>query len=165
MGRTSIPEQVADLLTEMTYIPSPEQRRIKANFWSAHSDSPLAADSDITASYAIQLVGDARIQKWWSLPGFQAWFRNADEYRQRLEYLAQLALDAAEDILLDRDASPAARVHMAKLVIEAAGKMPSRTAGPAEPARDARAAARIGSLTKQQLLDYTRKLLASHGGD
>jgi ABC-type branched-subunit amino acid transport system ATPase component len=68
------------------------------------------------------------ISRWWSLPGFKEWFRNADEFRQRLEYLANLSLDALEYVLVDPKAQSSAKVNAAKLLMEVARKMPSKVA-------------------------------------
>jgi hypothetical protein len=112
-----------DLLDQVVFLPSPEQRRIKAAFWALYADM---GTQPITLSLAQTLTGESRLKAWWGLPGFREWFLNKDEFRQRVEYLAHLALDTAEEILSDPKANPSARVNMAKLMVEVAGRMPNK---------------------------------------
>jgi len=74
-----------------------------------------------------QYAPGAPIQKWWPVQGFREWFLNVDEQRQKLEYLFDLALDAARDIITNDDPkTQSARVQMIKSVAELANKLPQR---------------------------------------
>jgi hypothetical protein len=120
-----------------TFVPTDEMRRLKAAFWSKYSDRPdLRLSLPTTPEGKIDSKGLPDVHraipgledipsKWWENSKFVAWFDNREEFKQRLDYLAQLALDSAEEILRNQDAPPQARVAMAKLVLEATGKAKS----------------------------------------
>jgi hypothetical protein len=120
-----------------TFVPTDEMRRLKSAFWSKYTDRPdLQVSPPTTPEGEVDsraIVGLQRAipgletipTKWWDNSKFVTWFNNRDEFKQRLDYLAQLALDSAEEILRNQDAPPQARVAMAKLVLEATGKAKS----------------------------------------
>lgn len=68
-----------------------------------------------------------------------------------MEYLADIALDALEQVLTDPDANPSAKVNSAKLVLEAASKMPK--------AKDDAPASRLETMSRTELEDYVRRNL------
>lgn len=135
---------------EMTYLPTPEQRKAKSAFWARFNENPICEPQDISLSIALRFVADGRLSKWWPQDGFKEWFRNRDEFRQRLEYLANLGLDRLEAILADPKANPSAQVNAVKLLMEAARKMPSKTA--VEQYLDEK----IGQMDKKQLEEFIR---------
>lgn len=110
---------------EVLFTPSKTQRRAKACFWVAWQDNPSVDIELITAQEAVHLSNSPAVNSWWSSPGFKEWFLNRDEHRQRLEYLYDLALDAAEEILLSTDPkTQSARVNVIKAVAELGSKFP-----------------------------------------
>ena len=113
-------------IADITFLPNPEHRKVKAAFWASYADNPLADSGQITLALAQQITSENRLKRWWSIPGFSDWFSNKDEFRQRLEYLANLGLDTIEEILLDPEANANARMNAAKLMLEAASKMPNK---------------------------------------
>jgi len=121
-------EKALSAVIDDTFLPNPKQRQSKSTFWAMYAENPLFSPDSISMEEAYRVTKIPSIKRWWNLPGFKDWFLNKDEYRQRLEYLAHLALDTAEEILLDRDTQASARVNMAKLIIEAANKMPNKYA-------------------------------------
>lgn len=136
---------------DLTFAPTPDMRRAKAAFWSRVADAPLFDGGPITLAAAQQIGADKRLSKWWTLPGFAEWFQNKEEFRERLEYLADIALDSLEHVLTDPDANPSAKVASAKLVLEAASKMPKK---------DLEApASRLETMSRGELEDYVRKNL------
>lgn len=137
---------------DITFLPSPEQRKAKAAFWAAYTDNPVLDLETISSEEARRYAADTRVYKWWPIPGFRDWFLNKDEFRQRLEYLANIALDAAEEILLNPTAHPSARTNMAKLVIEAAGRMPNKFAKEPKFADEI-----ISRMTRRELEEYIRR--------
>lgn len=144
--------KIAELVEDMTYIPSPEQRKTKAAFYAVYSDNPLCERADISATYVQQVTGDSRVRRWWSDGQFRQWFINGDEFRQRVEYLAHLALDTLEKLLGDDNPKTAgARVNAAKLLVEVANKLPQRWKQ--EKWHDAE----IGKMDKKQLEDFLRR--------
>lgn len=116
------------VLDEIIFVPDTTQMQVKAAFWAKHADNPLAPTHDITLAAALDVTGDTRLSRWWGIPGFSAWFTNKDEFRQKAEYVANLALQTIEEILLDREAQPNARIKAAQIAIETANKMPTKYA-------------------------------------
>jgi hypothetical protein len=114
------------IIEDITFLPSPEQRKNKAAFWASYADNPMASSDNVTLALALQTTKEPRLRRWWPVPGFSEWYSNKDEFRQRLEYLANLGLDTIEDILLDPEANANARMNAAKLMLEAASKMPNK---------------------------------------
>lgn len=148
----TVNQEVIDLATtELTYLPSAEQRRAKSSFWSRFNDNPICDPSEISLAIALRFVADGRLSRWWSQDGFKEWFRNGEEFRHRVEYLAHLALDALENVLIDPKAQGSARVNAAKLLMEVARKMPAR--GAVEKYLDEK----IAEMDKKQLEEFISK--------
>jgi hypothetical protein len=116
------------LMHDIIFIPTPVQRRIKAAFWASWGDNPIVDHKNLSLANVMGVVGDSRMQKWWTQPGFKEWFSNQEEFKQRVEYLVHTALDTLEHILVDETANSSARVNAAKLLLEAADKMPRKYA-------------------------------------
>jgi len=112
---------------DLVFIPSPPQRQTKAKFMVSLEENPSVDPSEVSLAAAIQITGDSRLEKWWKRPGFADWFRGKEEFKERLEYLCQLGLDTAEDILLSDDPkSVNAKVSLIKVLLESGGKMPAK---------------------------------------
>lgn len=137
----------------VVFKPTPEQRRAKSTFWSYFSEDDAPIPEFISDAMASKFGADRRISQWWGSTDFVAWFTNKDEFRQRLEFLSQLALDAAEEILSSPTVPPQAKVNMAKLVIEAANKMPNKYAKDDQNFLDSR----IAKMDKKQLEEFISK--------
>lgn len=152
MSLKDINKILAAASSDLTFAPTPDMRRAKAAFWSRFADAPTSLSSDpVTLASAQQFGADKRLGKWWTLPGFQEWFQNREEFRERLEYLADIALDSLEQVLTDPDANPSAKVASAKLVLEAASKMPKKdTEAPTT---------KLETMSRGELEDYVRKNL------
>jgi hypothetical protein len=118
------------LVSDLTYVPSGEQRKTKEAFWVRFNEAPTCDAQDITMAEVLRLVGDSRVGRWWSQSGFKEWFRNQEEFRERASVLAHIALDTIQNILINEDSSPSARVQAAKLALEIARKMPQKQAEP-----------------------------------
>lgn len=151
MSLKDINKILAAASTDLTFAPTPDMRRAKAAFWHRVADAPLFDGGPVTLVAAQQFGTDKRLSKWWTLPGFAEWFQNKEEFRERLEYLADIALDSLEQVLTDPDSNPSAKVASAKLVLEAASKMPKKEA-------DA-PASRLETMSRGELEDYVRKNL------
>lgn len=151
MKLTDINKVLSAASADLTFAPTPDMRRAKAAFWARMADAPLLAGTPLTLAAAQQTSSDRRLAKWWSIPGFQDWFQNKEEFRERLEYLADIALDSLEQVLIDPDANAGAKVASAKLVLEAASKMPKKESD--SPTT------RLESLSRAELEDYVRKNL------
>ena len=151
MSLKDINKILAAASTDLTFAPTPDMRRAKAAFWHRVADAPLFDGGPVTLAVAQQFGADKRLSKWWTLPGFVEWFQNREEFRERLEYLADIALDSLEQVLTDPDSNPSAKVASAKLVLEAASKMPKKEADTP--------ASRLETMSRTELEDYVRKNL------
>lgn len=151
MSLKDINKILAAASTDLTFSPTPDMRRAKAAFWSRVADAPALDSGPVTLAAAQQIGADKRLAKWWTLPGFQEWFQNREEFRERLEYLADIALDSLEQVLSDPDANASAKVASAKLVLEAASKMPKKI--------EDSPATRLEALSRSELEDYVRRNL------
>lgn len=117
------------LATDLTYIPNAEQRKLKAAFWTRFRENPFCEARDIQKADIFQLTSDGRIDRWWTQPGFKEWFRNQEEFRERIEALAMSVLDRLTVIMESDDPKLSnAQVQAAKLLMEIAGKMPPKYA-------------------------------------
>lgn len=125
-GSNNTPTNIISVAAhELIFIPTPSQRQVKARLVVRLADNPMIELSAITLAEAQQLTGSSQLKDWWGKPGFREWFLDQNEYRQRLEYLFSLALDAAEEILLSTDIKvQGARVAMIKLLAELSNKTP-----------------------------------------
>ena len=152
MSLKDINKILAAASTDLTFAPTPDMRRAKAAFWHRFADAPTSLSSDPVTLASVQQFGtDKRLSKWWTLPGFAEWFQNKEEFRERLEYLADIALDSLEQVLTDPDSNPSAKVALAKLVLEAASKMPKKEVE--SPST------RLEAMSRTELEDYVRKNL------
>lgn len=129
---------------EVVFIPTPNQRAIKARFWKRVEH---VSPKEITKALAVQVSGPG-ITRWWDSPGFREWFSNREEAAERLEYLYMLALDTAEELLLNPDAQASAKVNLIKILAQLAGKEPQKEVKFADEA--------IGKMSREQLEQYIR---------
>ncbi len=126
--------------------PDPNQRRAKSNYWTHFAGSGTEVAPAPNLATALQFGADRRISAWWDLPGFQDWFLNRDEFRQRLEYLSAVGLDALESILTGRMSSDSDKLNAIKLIMA--------VSKPGQPDSEQMADAAIGKMTRQQLQEY-----------
>ncbi len=106
--------------------PTSGQKKAKARLLVALEDNPVASLEQLTCEQASRL-GKYDFRTYWSQPGFRNWLTNATEFRQRVEHLANKALDAAEEILDSDDPRMAgAKVSVIAKVTELAAKLPKQ---------------------------------------
>lgn len=117
---------LAGLAEQVIFTPTPRQAKVKAQFWSRFQPGPFASPSSLTLPAIQEVVNVPSMKEWWHLDGFQAWFLNREEAREKLEYLFMKALETAEDILDNPEAQASAKVNMIKVIGELANKFPSR---------------------------------------
>lgn len=136
------------------FSPTKSQRALKARFWTIISGSISGINPHkMTTMEIAKTVRDNRVMNWWPTPGFKDWFMNNTEHVERLEYLFDLALTAAEEVLLNPDPKASnAKVNMVKIISELAKKMPTKGS---EKFQDEQ----ISKMSKEQLESY----LAQHG--
>lgn len=110
----------------VVYKPTPGQRKAKARLLIALEDNPVVSLDNITMDQASRLA-KYDCSRYWSNPGFKEWLTGTNEFRERVEYLAYLSLDAAEEILLSDDPRMAgAKVSTIAKVTELASKLPNK---------------------------------------
>ena len=151
--RTPHEQRMMDAIEEIVFIPTQAMRRVKAAYLASTQDNPLFS-GEPTLAHVLQITNEPRMSQWWSVPGFRDWFRNGDEFRQRVEYLANKALDVVSEIMDQEDATPTARLNAAKLMIEAAGKLPRGGSG-GEKFIDER----IQEMNRKELEAFIRKAI------
>jgi hypothetical protein len=145
------------------FSPDAVHRRIRAQFWASYSNSDefiaggaSSTTSTISLATALRYGADRRISDWWSLPGFVDWFTNSEDFAQRVEFLAQLALDDLEEILIDPEARKGDKLAAAKMILEVGGKFPGRKAND-EGSKFSDE--KIAQMSKGELLDFISKSL------
>lgn len=145
------------LSNDLTYMPSHEQRKLKSAFWLRFNDNPVCEAGDISVSIIQRVASEDRLEKWWSQPGFKEWFRNQEEFRERVESMAHLALDTLMEVLVSDDPRlSSSKVAAAKLLLEVGRKLPSRNITPEKYIDQ-----KVGEMDKKQLDAYIAKQLAS----
>lgn len=108
------------------YEPTTGQKKAKARLLIQLEDNPVASLDKLTCEQASQLA-KYDFRKVWGQPGFKYWLTNQNEFRQRVEHLANRALDAAEEILDSDDPRLAgAKVSVISKVTELAAKLPKQ---------------------------------------
>ena len=142
---------LAELIEEASYTPTEQQAKAKAAFWAVAADNPALAET--TGTNIARITGVSKFPQWWSDPSFRAWFLNKEEFIQKAEYAAMVALDTLIMIMKDDTCGDAARVNASKAAIEVANKLPQRTQRERWHDED------VGNMTPQQLEAY----LASRG--
>lgn len=104
--------------------PTSDQRQVKERFWAPFMRGDIQVPQKVDLATALRYGSDRRISQWWDIPGFQDWFLNSEEFKDRVEFIAHLALDGIEEVLRDRTATASSRVAAAKLALEVANKLP-----------------------------------------
>ena len=122
LNGTELKEAGSDLI----YLPTTQERKLKAKFWSRAAENPLVSlnGSNISLASVKQMTGSgAQLDACWKKPGFQSWFLNADDGRAKMEYLFDLGLDALEELLMNPDPkTSSAKVNAVKLLAELSGR-------------------------------------------
>lgn len=138
------------LTVEGQFLPTNPQKRAKSAFWTHFS---TAGEGSLTPTpslaTALRFGQDNRIQAWWDQAGFQDWFWNRDEFRQRMEYLANLAVDELEEILLSKQVATSDKLNAIKMVMQVSQKTTPVRAEESLPDL-------IGKMNRVQLEEYIR---------
>lgn len=113
--------------TGILFTPNKAQRAVRARFWTLMSNNMTVNPLQMTNMEIMKTVRDNRVNTWMQIPGFRDWFFNSTEHIERLEYLFDLALTSAEEILLSDDPKTSnAKVQMIRTIAELARKIPSK---------------------------------------
>jgi hypothetical protein len=111
-GMPKLNQQAIRAAEEAIFTPSVEQKKIKHLFleqWDGLAEP--------TCEMVASITGSPKVRKWWSNEQFRGWLTNQESTLGRLNYLVELALDTAEEILIDPECAPAARVNMIKTLL------------------------------------------------
>lgn len=152
MSMSDNPQISAKQVDDLLFKPSDAQIRAKSAFWSRFYDNPICDPQSLTLTVASQFVGDSRIERWWSTPGFREWFSNTNEFRERLEMLAYKSLTRLEQIIDSPTTNPNAQVNAIKLLMEMGRKLP-RLQQDTEKYADEK----IAKMSKAELEEYIRR--------
>lgn len=116
-------KKLEEVLSDLVFIPTAGQRKVKAKYWLKSSGLKFT-DMGPDLPQIQRVVREKRLPDWWQIPGFKEWFRNEEEFRERVEYITNLALDAIEEVLRDTEAKGTTRIAAAKLALDVGDKMP-----------------------------------------
>ncbi len=133
------------------FSPTREQQQAKANYWSFFLTGDVSVTPKQDRSSALRYGRDRRISQWWDSPGFQHWFLNKDEFRQRAEFLANSSLMHLEHILLDEKSKGSEKVAAIKLIMEISGKLKKGDAGDEKFADS-----KIAQIGREELEEFIR---------
>lgn len=154
MRKSSAPGDIlSSVAAEVIFHPTEPQRKLKAHLLAKLADNPLYDLASLTLAQVQEITSNSSVQKWWSVPGFSDWLLDKDENRAKLEYLFAMALEAAEQVLMNTDPkAQGPRVAMIKVLAELAGKMPGKQAREAaEREKDIKS---VQSMDRTQLLEF-----------
>ena len=103
------------------FSPTQAMREVKARFIIRLKKNPQFFDRIRLQDVEI-VCQDARLRKWWQIPGFKEWFLDSEDFEVACELAAQEALLACRDIVRDSSQKGTARVAAAKLIMTIANK-------------------------------------------
>lgn len=135
------PQDILNRRIEQGFTPSDEQKKAKSAFWTYVQESGVSTPPDYSPQMAAKFVNPT----WIKQAGFTEWFWNQSEFSERLEYLAQLALDELETTLKSKLITASQKIPAIKLALEVASKLNQRQA-----ATDG-LPERIASMSRQEL--------------
>lgn len=134
--------------------PDDAQRRAKSNFWTYFAtEEGVTLPPTPDLALALRFGADSRITRWWILPGFQDWFLNREEFKQRMEYLSNLCLDQLETILTTTSSANSDKLNAIKLIMQVARKTPTSS----DPDTTKYADDKIGKMGRVELEEFIRR--------
>jgi hypothetical protein len=151
-GLAPVVDRAVDVVV---FQPDEPQRRAKSNFWAHFATTDTLPPDHVSLATALKFGGDRRISQWWDLPGFQDWFSNKDEFRQRVEFLADLALDELYGIIKDKEFNGSAKVAAIKMLMEMGKKLSSKSAD-----KDQYLDEKVSQMSKEELEKFIRSRTA-----
>lgn len=151
---TRIRNQLGKATDVVSFSPTEPQRRAKSNFWSFFASGEALPPTNVDLATAVKYAGDKRIAEWWSLEGFADWFANKDEFRQRVEFLADLALDELYHLIRDPDTQATAKVAAIRMIMDVGKKVAQKA-----PTEESAVSEKIASMDKKQLEEYIKSRL------
>jgi hypothetical protein len=121
-------KKLESAVDEISFSPGAEHKQVKAAYWAKMTDDPTALSREsVTLNRAIQVTGCTKLRRWWSQPGFQEWFSNGEEWKQKLLYIIDVGLDALLEVFADPNPkTAAAKVRAFEVACRLAGREPAR---------------------------------------
>lgn len=110
----------------------------------------MADSRNVSLAQALEVTQAPQLRKWWAEDGFQDWFLNREEAKERLQYLFQKGLDAAENILDNPEANANAKANILKLLAEMTGHLTKKPV-------DRFADEQVNKMSEEQLKAYLEK--------
>ena len=107
---------------QILFSPAPKHRALKAVFLVAIRHLP--PEPSYSLARIEQLCPGLDLGQYWSLPGFEEWFTNVNEFAEMAELAAFMALQTCMDVRANSEEKGQARVTAAKLAVEVADKLP-----------------------------------------
>lgn len=154
MDLTRLRNQLGKAADVVSFSPTEAQRRAKSNFWSFFASGEALPPTQVDLALATKYAGDKRITEWWSLEGFADWFSNKDEFRQRVEFLADLALDELYHLIRDPETQATAKVAAIRMIMDVGKKVAQKA-----PTEESAVGEKIASMDKKQLEEYIKSRL------
>jgi hypothetical protein len=151
MDINKLRQAVSRAVDVVAFQPSDAQRRAKSNFWSFFAAGNALPPADVDLAMASKYAGDRRIEEWWKLEGFASWFSNKDEFRQKVEFMADVVLDEFFSMIRNPGTQATAKVAAGKVILEAAKKLNQKA-----PSEDAQVSEKIAKMSKEELEAYIR---------
>jgi len=115
------PDVIINRLINDTFRPTEAQRKAKAAFLASLADpaNALLDSRSINLATALKLTNTPTVRSWWDQPGFQNWFLNKEETKQKIKYLTDKALESVSQILDDPDPrASTAKVSILKTLLQ-----------------------------------------------
>ena len=115
------PDVIINRLINDTFRPTEAQRKAKAALLASLADpaNAILDTRSINLATALKLTGVTTLRGWWDQPGFQAWFLNKEETKQKIKYLTDKALESVSQILDDPDPrASSAKVSILKTLLQ-----------------------------------------------
>lgn len=154
MDLTRIRNQLGKATDVVSFSPTEPQRRAKSNFWSFFASGEALPPTQVDLAIATKYAGDKRITEWWQLEGFAEWFANKDEFRQRVEFLADLALDELYQLIRNPETQATAKVAAIRMIMDVGKKVAQKS-----PSEESAVSEKIASMDKKQLEEYIKSRL------
>lgn len=154
MDLTKLHASLSKAADVVSFSPSEAQRRAKSNFWSYFASGEALPPTHVDLAIATKYAGDKRIGDWWQLEGFAEWFANKDEFRQRVEFLADLALDELYQLIRNPGTQATAKVAAIRMIMDVGKKVAQKA-----PNEESAAGEKIASMDKKQLEEYIKSKL------
>jgi hypothetical protein len=117
--------KLLEISESLDFVPSEAMGRTKAKLMALIADNPVFNIQDMSLDTAVAFTKERRLRQWWKQDGFQEWFKSSSEFKAEVEDLVMLSLKRLRSILnSDNEKMASAQLGAAKLLFEAANKMP-----------------------------------------